>query len=280
MEDLLDFFAHVPTWFRATILVGGMTIFWVMENTTPLFEYKYNKVKHGGINIFFTVTTMIVGFGMAGLLLMASDWTSEHEFGLLYLIDLPLWLRVLVGILLMDFIGAYFIHWLEHQIKWMWKFHLIHHTDTHVDVTSGLRHHPGETFFRVSFTILAVVIIGAPMGIVMLYQSLSIMFAHFTHANVPFLGGWDKPFSRVFVTPNMHKVHHHYKLPYTNTNYGNIFSFWDRIFGTFVYINNMKEIKFGIDTHMKEEEHSSIKNLLKVPFQSYREPSAPQEKIS
>ena len=122
---------------------------------------------------------MIIGFGMAGLLLLASDTVAENHFGLLYLVDIPLWLQVILGVLLLDLIGAYFIHFVEHKVKWMWKFHLVHHTDTTIDVTSGLRHHPGETVFRILFTIIAVIVVGAPMGVVMLYQSLSILFAHF-----------------------------------------------------------------------------------------------------
>lgn len=272
MEKLIEFFSHVPVWFRATLLIGGLAFFWVLEGWLPLFRFQYHKVKHAGINLFFTLTTMIVGFGMAGLLLWASDTVSSYKFGLLYIFQMPLWAQVIVGVLLLDFIGAYIVHFVEHKVKWMWKFHLVHHTDTTVDVTSGLRHHPGETVFRISFTILAVCIVGAPMGIVMLYQSLSVLFAHLTHANSSLFGKWDKAMSYVLVTPNMHKVHHHYAQPWTDTNYGNIFSVWDRIFRTFQYVEDMTQVRFGIDTHMKSEENARLGNLLAIPFQKYRVP--------
>ncbi|WP_422359440.1 sterol desaturase family protein [Reichenbachiella sp.] len=272
MEELIDFFTEVPLWFRATILIGGLVFFWILEGIIPLFRFQYSKIKHAGINLFFTATTMLIGFGMAGLLLLASDTVAQNEFGLLYLIDMPFWLQVVLGVLLLDMIGAYFIHFVEHKVKWMWKFHLVHHTDTTVDVTSGLRHHPGETVFRIFFTILAVILIGAPMGIIMLYQSLSVLFAHLTHANSSLFGKFDKAFSYLLVTPNMHKVHHHHTQPWTDTNYGNIFSIWDRLFGTFQYVDNMEEVKFGIDTHMKPEENAKLSNLLAIPFQKYRVP--------
>jgi len=272
MEDFIDFFTNVPLWFRASILVGGLVLFWILEGIIPLYRFHYKKIKHAGINLFFTLTTMIIGFGMASLLLLVSDAVSNNQFGLLYLIDLPLWLQIIVGVLLLDLVGAYFIHVVEHKVKWMWKFHLVHHTDTTIDVTSGLRHHPGETVFRILFTIIAVIIIGAPIGIVMLYQSLSVLFAHLTHANSSLFGNLDKVMSHVFVTPNMHKVHHHYTQPWTDTNYGNIFSLWDRIFGTFQYVDDMHQVKFGIDTHMKPEENAELGNLLAIPFQKYRVP--------
>jgi len=266
MEELLDYFENIPTSVRASILIGGIVLFWILEGIIPLFKFGYKKTRHAGLNIFFTLTTMIVGFGLAKVLLEASEFTTEHQFGLLYIIDMPLWLRVTIGVLLMDLIGAYFVHWSEHKIKWMWRFHLVHHSDRSIDVTSGLRHHPGETLFRIIFTILAVLIIGAPMGVIMLYQSLSVLFAHLTHANIQMPPKLDYLLSFIFVTPYMHKVHHHFEQPLTDTNYGNIFSIWDRIFGTYAKVEDMNEIKYGVDTHMDAAQHTSIKSLLSIPF--------------
>ncbi|MFT5639999.1 MAG: sterol desaturase/sphingolipid hydroxylase (fatty acid hydroxylase superfamily) [Cyclobacteriaceae bacterium] len=272
IDQLIGFFEEVPTWFRAMILMGGIVLFWIAEGILPLFTFGYKKIRHAGLNLFFTLTTAIIGFGLAGVLLLTASFVTANEFGLLYLIELPLWAQVIVGILLLDLIGAYFIHWTEHKVTWMWKFHLVHHSDMTVDVTTGLRHHPGETVFRIAFTIMAVVIVGAPIGIVMLYQSLSVLFAHLTHANINMPRSIDKVLSFVFITPNMHKVHHHYTQPLTDTNFGNIFSIWDRIFGTFASVEDISTLKYGIDTHMDEEENNRLGNLLKIPFQPYRTP--------
>ena len=274
MEQLIDFFGEVPTWFRSMILIGGIVLFWIAEGILPLFKFQYQKVRHAGINLFFTMTTAIIGFGLASVLLMSSNWVAENQFGLLYIIDLPLWGQIVVGVLLLDMIGAYFIHWTEHKVKWMWKVHLVHHSDTTVDVTTGLRHHPGETVFRIAFTIMAVIVVGAPIGIVMLYQSLSVLFAHITHANINLPKGLDKALSYIFVTPNMHKVHHHFTQPLTDTNYGNIFSIWDRIFGTFASVEDTRSLKYGIDTHMDPKENDRLTNLLSIPFQPYRTPES------
>lgn len=272
MEEFIGFFENIPTVFRTGLLLGGIVLFWVLEGIIPLFRFDYSKVKHAGINLFFTLTTAIIGFGLAGALLAASNWVSANEFGLLYIFDLPLWVQIIVGILLLDLVGAYFIHWLEHRVKWMWQFHLVHHSDTKVDVTTGLRHHPGETVFRIFFTIVAVVIVGAPIGIVMLYQSLSVLFAHITHANIQMPVKVDRALSYVFVTPYMHKVHHHYTQPLTDTNYGNIFSIWDRIFGTYAAVDRTEELVYGIDTHMDAKENSVLGKLLAIPFKKYRPP--------
>lgn len=272
MEGLIEFFESVPTSFRATILIGGIFLFWVLEGVIPLFQFTYNKFRHAGINLLFTLFTAIIGFGLAGVLYYTSAWVAEHEFGLLYLMEMPLWVQIILGVMLLDFMGAYLIHWIEHKVRWMWKFHLIHHSDTTVDVTTGLRHHPGETVFRILFTILGVFLIGVPIGIVMFYQSLSVLFAHITHANIHMPHRVDNLLSYVFVTPNMHKVHHHYTQPLTDTNYGNIFAIWDRIFGTYASVNDINELKYGIDTHMDPKENDRMGNLLKIPFQEYRPP--------
>lgn len=272
MESIVNFFGDIPTPFRAGILIGGIVLFWVLEGTLPLFQFQYKKVRHAGINLFFTLTTMIIGFSLAAVLLAASNYVSDKQFGLLYLVEMPLWAQLVVGVLLLDLIGAYFVHWTEHKVKWMWKFHLVHHTDTTVDVTTGLRHHPGETVFRIGFTILAVIIVGAPMWIIMFYQSMSVLFAHITHANINMPKPVDRALSWVFITPLMHKVHHHYQQPLTDTNYGNIFSFWDRIFGTFAQVEDTTQLKYGVDTHMDPKENDEMGNLLKIPFQPYRTP--------
>lgn len=272
MEAIVNFFDNIPTEFRAGILMGGVVIFWIVEGTLPLFKFQYKKVRHAGLNLFFTLTTAIIGFGLAGALLAASDFVANNQFGLLYIFELPLWAQLVVGVLLLDLIGAYLVHWTEHKVKWMWKFHLVHHSDTTVDVTTGLRHHPGETVFRIGFTIIAVMLVGAPMWIIMFYQSMSVLFAHITHANINMPRGLDRALSYVFITPLMHKVHHHYTQPLTDTNYGNIFSFWDRMFGTFAQVDDAKELIYGIDTHMKPEENDKMGNLLQIPFQPYRVP--------
>lgn len=271
IESIIDYFSNIPSTHRTLILVGGITFFWLIESAVPLFRFDYKKWKHAKVNIFFTLTTIIVNFVLAFILVKCADYVYTHQIGLLYLVDMPLWLFVLLGLLTLDLIGAYWIHFLEHKITWMWRFHLVHHTDHHLDTTSANRHHPGESVFRFVFTTLAVVIIGTPIGIVMLYQSLSVVLSQFNHANITLPNWVEKPLSWLFVTPGVHRVHHHYRQPYTDTNYGNIFSFWDRLFGTFASADN-KKLVYGLDTYPDVKESYDIVKILKMPFEKYREP--------
>ena len=88
---------------------------------------------------------------------MTSYWTIAHNFGILqWLPSMSLWLYAVFGLLLLDFIGTYLVHFIEHKVKILWRFHLIHHTDSWIDTTSGNKHHPGESIIRFAFTILGV----------------------------------------------------------------------------------------------------------------------------
>ena len=269
MNTLIDYFSTIPTSHRTFILVSGLTLFWLIESAIPLFSFRYNKWKHAAINIFFTLTTVIVNFAMAFILVKSSDWAVANGFGLIQWVAMPLWLYALVGLLLLDLISAWLIHYIEHRVKWMWMFHLIHHTDQTVDTTTANRHHPGESVFRFVFTTAAVLIIGAPMWMVFLYQTLSVVLTQFNHANIQMPDWLDDALVWVICTPNMHRVHHHYRMPYTDTNFGNIFSVWDRLFGTFAKVDNTK-LHYGVDTYMAEEEVNDIVTMLKIPFLKYR----------
>jgi sterol desaturase/sphingolipid hydroxylase (fatty acid hydroxylase superfamily) len=271
MERIINYFEHIPSSHRSLILVGGITLFWLIESAVPLFRFDYKKVHHAGINFFFTLTTIVVNFGLAVILLRTSDWTVQQGVGVLQWVNWPLWAEALVGLLALDLIGAWLAHFTEHKVKWMWRFHLIHHTDTFVDTTTANRHHPGESVIRFMFTVLAVLITGAPMWLVFMYQAFSVALSQFNHANIELPRWADRLLGLVIVTPNMHHVHHHYVLPVTNTNYGNIFPYWDRLFGTYHEMPG-RDLRYGIDTHLHPAEHSKINNLLKIPFQPYRQP--------
>ena len=278
LETIINYFETIPSIHRSIILVGGITFFWLLEGALPLFNFNYAKWKHAIPNLFFTVTTIIINFTLAFLLLGTADWVQANNFGIINWlpIDIPLWLYVFLGVLFLDFFGAYLAHFTEHKIKPLWMVHLVHHSDHKVDTTTANRHHPLESIIRFTFTLFGVLIVGAPIAIVMIYQSLSLVFTQFTHANIKMSRSLDRLLSYFIVSPDMHKVHHHNLLPYTDSNYGNIFSIWDRLLGTYKYLDRDK-IVYGVDTFPDEKINSSLKELLKQPFQKYKKPTNLEE---
>lgn len=264
---MIDFFEHIPSYYRTAMLVAGLVLLWVIEGAIPRFRFKGNKFRHAGTNLFFTLTTAVVNLGFAFLIVKASQWTTTEQFGLLYWLPLPLWLHALLAILMMDLIGAYLVHVIQHKIAWMWHFHKIHHTDKEVDATTALRHHPVESVFRVGALFLAIVTMGVPIWMVMLYQSLSALMSQFNHANIHLPHWLDKALSWIIVSPDMHKVHHSRYQPETDSNYANIFSIWDRLFGTFVTVKDTTSLQYGLDEY-QDARYNQVGPLLKVPFEN------------
>jgi len=174
-------------------------------------------------------------------------------------------MTIIIGVLALDF-SSWLVHLIMHKSRTLWRFHLIHHSDNNVDVTTGLRHHPGDSLLRGIFFILLIFISGAPMYSVMIYQTLVIISTAFTHANINLPKNLDRALSYIFVSPNMHKVHHHWKQPYTDSNYGAVFSFWDRILGTFKKMDT-KDIRYGLDHYYPNEKDEDFIALMKKPFQ-------------
>ena len=273
MQTLVEYFETIPSSHRSLILISGLSFFWILENKFSLFRFKYKKWRHAFPNLFFTATTILINFFLAFMLLNVSDWVVAKQFGLInWIPEPPTWINIFFGILFLDLIGAYLPHWLEHKIKPLWMIHLVHHSDHHVDTTTANRHHPFESLIRFMFTLFGVFLIGANIGIVMLYQSLSLISTQFNHANIKLPKKVDLFLSYLFVSPDMHKTHHHYRLPYTDSNFGNIFSIWDRLFGTYMSFNREKLI-YGVDVFFDKEANGKISHLLKQPFQPYSKPT-------
>ena len=264
MEKMLHFFDHIHTWQLFTWIALWVVFFGLLENLVPVFSFKYNRWKHAGLNLSFLVTTglinLVVGLVTAGVYL----FIHEHKIGLIYWLNWPLWAELIVCLLLLDFIGMYCSHYLLHKFKWLWKFHMVHHSDTHVDVTTGTRHHPGDWLIREVFALVAVIITGAPVAFYFFFRFCNVVFTYLTHANINMPAWLEKPLSWIFVTPNVHKFHHHYERPWTDTNFGNIFSIWDRIFGTFVF-EDVHKIRYGLDV-LEDKPVDDIIYQMKLPF--------------
>jgi sterol desaturase/sphingolipid hydroxylase (fatty acid hydroxylase superfamily) len=264
MQQFLDFFETMPVWMKAGWIFVVLAIFWVLEGNYSLVRFKYRKWKHARINLTLLLFVMIInavfGIATAGVF----SWLGETEFGLLHFFEAPIWIELLLSVMVLDLIAQYTVHFLLHKVPVMWRLHIVHHSDKHVDVTTGTRHHPIDFIIRELFALGAVIIMGMPISFYFFYRIISVLFTYFTHANMALPLWLDKGLSYLIVTPNMHKFHHHFQLPWTDSNYGNMLSVWDRLFGTFVY-GDMKDIQYGIDVaDHRDDENIGIQ--LGIPF--------------
>lgn len=247
MEAIVDFAAGLPTYGKVLWIVGVMAVFWMAEGYYAFAKHAYSKWGHARTNLtllaFVMLINVVFGLSTAGVF----AWLQTSQFGLLNLVQWPMWSELLLSLLILDLIAQYGAHYALHKVPVLWRLHLVHHSDTHVDVTSGTRHHPLDFIFRELAALVAVVITGMPLAFYLFYRIVTIFFTYWTHANIRLPQWLERPLGYVIVTPHMHKVHHHHTLPHTDMNFGNMFSFWDRIFGTYGEIEK-SQLVYGVDT--------------------------------
>ena len=269
VENFIQFFDTLESrpLLRFFILISGMLFFWILEGAIPLIPLRYKKTKwkHAGVNLIFTVIHLIIHSLLAAVIIILSDWCRDAGFGMVYWTHAGIALSIVLSILVLDFFGGWLVHLIEHKVPLLWRFHVIHHSDNNVDVTTGLRHHPGESIIRGLFFFAGILVSGAPMYAVMIFQTLLVFATAFTHANIRLPARLDKLLSYVLISPNMHKVHHHWKQPYTDSNYGAILSIWDRMLGTFKHLQP-SQIKYGLDRYYPNEKEEDVMRLMKSPF--------------
>jgi sterol desaturase/sphingolipid hydroxylase (fatty acid hydroxylase superfamily) len=266
METLIGYFSAMPDWKMLAWLFVCLFGSIVLESLIPLVRFDYQKLKHDAFNIFLLLFNNILLLPMTLALAAVIVWSETQQVGLLYHLDLPLWLELLMAVMALDFVAQYGVHYCLHHVNWMWRLHMIHHADTHVDATTGTRHHIGDLAFRFFASGIAIVLFGIPAVYYLIYRMITIFFGYFTHANIRLPGSLDRCLSYLLVTPDMHKFHHHDKVPWTDTNFGNVFSIWDRIFGTLTYANT-RDICYGLDT-MDGNRDLDFMYQLKAPVDS------------
>lgn len=268
-DNLINYFSNLEErpLERMAFLVAGLLMFWILEGSIPLVGLRFRKtrLRHAAVNFGLTIIHLVIHTFLAIVIILISDWCAQNNFGLVYWSGAGVGSIILITLLVLDFFGGWLVHITEHKIRVLWRFHVVHHSDTSVDVTTGLRHHPVESILRGIFFFMGVWLTGAPMFAVMIYQTILVFFTAFEHANIRLPGMADRILSWIFISPNMHKVHHHWKQPYTDSNYGAIFSIWDRLLGTYRQLDP-SELRYGIDKDYPEEKDEDFLQMLKNPF--------------
>lgn len=264
MEDFITLFEDMPAHYKLGWVIGCLLLVWILEGMVPLFQHGYKKWKHDGINLVFFSFSMVINLLVGVATVGVFFWITNSGVGLLQMVDWPFWVELLVAVMALDLFAQYVAHYLLHRVKWMWKFHMVHHSDTKVDATTGTRHHPGDYLIRELFAIATVIVFGIPVAFYVFYRICTIFCTYLTHANISVPRWLDHTISFLFITPNVHKFHHHFERPWTDTNFGNIFSIWDRLFGTFVY-DDPKKIKYGLDV-TDETKDENISYQLGLPL--------------
>lgn len=210
-------------------------------------------------------------FTIGAAMIIAASYAQARGWGLLPLLHLPAPVAVLLAIIGLD-CAVYWQHRFTHMFDVLWRFHRVHHADPGFDISTAVRFHPLEIAVSAAYKACFVVILGADAWAVVIYETLLSSFAVFNHGNVQLPRLLDQALRGLFVTPNMHRVHHSAVMDETNSNYGNILSVWDRVFASYreKTREDDRDMMIGL-IEFRDRESQSLAGSLFLPFR--REPA-------
>ena len=252
---------------RLFSFIALILLFMILEQFLPRRKSEHD-IKYRRVNnlLLLGVNFLVVRLLVPLATFQVAIFTHENNVGLFNLFSLPLILNIVFTIVIFDLL-IYLQHVIFHKIRFLWNIHRVHHTDLEFDVTTGIRFHPFEIVISMFYKLVAVYLIGPVAFAIILYEILLNAAALFSHSNILLNSKLDSGLRMVIVTPDMHRIHHSVYQFETDSNYGNVFSFWDKLFHTYrpvpeagyddmvIGLNEFRDIKFG-----------QFLQLLKTPF--------------
>jgi sterol desaturase/sphingolipid hydroxylase (fatty acid hydroxylase superfamily) len=212
---------------------------------------------------------VIVRFAMLPIPLAVAAWAQHRDIGLLNSLGLRGWIAGAVGFVLLDY-AYWWWHWANHVFPFFWRFHNVHHTDLDMDVTTAARFHFGEIFFSIGFLSLVLLVFGiAPLTFVVFFIAFEAAVC-FHHSNWRLPIGIERILNWLIVTPRMHGIHHSIVRRETNSNWGTIFCWWDKVHGTLRRDVPQDDITIGVAAY-RDERELTLGKLLALPFGKQRE---------
>ena len=203
------------------------------------------RLRHGLENLGIAAISALAGAIAAPLLVWSVRFAETHGLGLCHRLDIGWPVCAALTFVLFD-LWMYAWHRANHRIPFLWRFHRVHHTDPAMDSTTALRFHPGEILLSTLANCLVLAALGMSLGMLVLYKAVMVVVILFHHSNLAVPAGLDARLRRIIVPPSMHRVHHSAIRAETDSNYGTVFSFWDRLFGSFRLRTDPEAIRFGI----------------------------------
>lgn len=250
------------------LILAAMAVVAAIERIIPLHARGRADRAHLGPNLALTFLTFATNAVMNAGLVMALAWSEGAGFGLLRALALPpLWAGA-AAIVALD-LSFYVTHVAMHEVPAFWRFHSVHHSDAALDVTTTIRQHPGESVIRYASLAACAIALGASPGAFAVYRAWSAVNGLLEHANLRAPRALDRALSWLTTWPHMHKVHHSRRAEETDTNYGNVFSVWDRLFGTFTPSARGMGVAFGLEG-CDDAATRTTAGLLALPFRGLR----------
>jgi sterol desaturase/sphingolipid hydroxylase (fatty acid hydroxylase superfamily) len=243
----------------------ALMLIWAVEGWAPLVAARAHRTSHGLRNLVLGAANGLIAAAIfPPLLLYLTLLCAEHRVGMLHLAPrLHPVAALIAAVLLLDF-WHYVWHVLWHRVPIFWRFHAVHHHDPQVDSTTAFRFHTGEIILSMAALAIAIPFFGLAMVHILVFKLLLLSTSIFHHANINLPAHADRALRAVIVTPRMHWVHHSRWTPETDSNFSAIFSFWDRLFGTYRVREAPHEIELGLDGYTAADT-GTLRGMLLTP---------------
>ncbi len=256
---------------RLSIFLGVLVLMLVLECLIQRHPTVDSKPRRLAVNFSLTGFNVLLVRGLLGSAAVGmAHFAGQHGWGLLNYLDWPVPLEMAMGIIFLDLM-IYIQHVVLHMIPFFWRFHKVHHSDLDLDVSSGFRFHPLEILGSMVYKLGLVAALGPSAMTVVVFEVILSGMAMFSHSNIKLPLELDRTLRWVFVTPDMHRIHHSVEVAETNSNYGFNISIWDRLLGTYIHDGKkpQPEIVIGVPEFRTPEQVSLLKLVL-MPFRSTR----------
>ena len=250
---------------RGFIGVGGFLLILLIESVVPFRPYAASRWRHYAVNLFIaTSNALLLSVLLGGLIVAAYHSFELHRFGVMHRLGIGGWWNVLVTVIILDGV-SYLWHRAYHGVPVMWRMHRVHHSDLDLDVTSSGRFHLTEMVFSAIFRLGIIAALGSSLASVVIFEIVFGLLNQLEHASLRIPEPCETWLRWVFVTPDMHRIHHSKVTKETNSNYGTLFSFWDRLFGTYRFGMDQRAMVIGLPEY-QQPATVTFGKVLAMPF--------------
>lgn len=258
---------------KLSLITFVYAFLFILEHYKPHFTKRTTHVAHSFQNLLLAATNIIVSVGLFVLLLHhVFIFTETQQLGLLNYLQINNISAFILAIILID-LWQYYWHRINHSLPFLWRLHRVHHADKEMDASSGVRFHPGEIFLSGLARLLVIPILGIEFSHLLTYEIIMMTIVFFHHSNIRLSESVDRVLRIIIVTPHMHRLHHSDQQAETDSNYGNIFSIWDRIFKSYTMRSIEHNFSFGLSDQFNSQEWNSYSGMLKMPLKTVPDPA-------
>jgi sterol desaturase/sphingolipid hydroxylase (fatty acid hydroxylase superfamily) len=260
----------VNNFLKPLVAVAFFALLFSLERFFPLRKSTRSLIGRLVVNLIISALMFMAAVMFVGPAVhWALRWSADKPFGIVHLVALPAWAKFALSFLLMD-LAWYYWHVANHRLPFFWRFHNVHHSDPDLDVSTAFRFHFGEMAFSSAFNLIQVSLIGISAWTFTIYQIAFLAEVVFHHSNWRLPLGFERLLSKVIVTPRMHGIHHSQVHRENSSNFGTVFTWWDRLHRTLGLNISQSEIVIGVPGYSRAEDNRA-QNALLMPFRKQRD---------